>query len=210
MVQHTAYSVWTLSTLRSLSSTFANLLWSALGACSSLSVSLCLSLSIGRTIFLTESLTRGANEGSSVFVDMAQVNKAYVLSRSTHTHTNTHHPPCFPSPYPLSACFCCPGSVCHREHELFSLGRGDSMIGASRWSRGDKRRALALSLRRYQTCPPYLLCYSRCLCLSLAMSVPGMRWLTQAAALGILGQLIILPPGDTAPGKLGHQVMQAC
>ena len=32
------------------------------------------------------------------------------------------------------------------------------------------------------------------LCLSLTPSVPCMRWVTQAAALGIPGQLIILHP----------------
>lgn len=44
---------------------------------------------------------------------------------------------------------------------------------------------------------------------SVGASVPCMRWVTQAAALGIPVQLIILHPGDTAHCKLGHQMMQA-
>lgn len=66
VVQHTAHSVRMVSTLRSLSSAFANLLWSALGACF-LSLSPSLSLPLHRKgHFLIGSLREEQMRASSV------------------------------------------------------------------------------------------------------------------------------------------------
>ena len=114
-----------------------------------------------------------------------------------------------------------PRSVCHREHKLFSLGCCDSMIGVYKqaYQAGMTCTPLTPSSPAPQTSNmsfllslslPLSPSLSLFLCLSLTPSVPCMRWVTQAAALGIPGQLIILHPWDTAHCKLGHQTMQAC
>lgn len=118
------------------------------------------------------------------------------------------HPPMLSfSISPFCECSCCPRSVCHREHKLFSLGCSDSMIGVYK-----QAYPAGMTCSHLPTLLPHALNMSFLLTLllsfslppipppsvshlySVGVSVPCMRWVTQAAALGIPGQLIILHP----------------
>lgn len=124
----------------------------------------------------------------------------FCISRSNSTRSFpssffslTHHAFCL---HFLSEGSCCPRSVCHGEHKLFSLGRSDSSIGVYKQA--------GVTCTNLSSCPPPPADMEICPCNRLSrwfgVSDPPhpsflcMRWVTQAAALGIPVQLIILHP----------------